>query len=276
MVGYGAGLVPPQTLSEAAPAPAAEPELVEERDSVEGIPEKDDKFHYMRAFDFCWPAYRSSDAIVEHEGFTLSYNERYEQPYWVAYKLTKAHLENTLMVESGVYRSDPLVRTGSASPEDYVDMVYVKGHLAPPEDFLWSHKAHSASFYMSTICPQNDDFQKNLWFVLEEKIRQWALAYDSVSVVSGAYIRGSGGRRINEKMVLPTHFYKVILSVQRNELRGVAFWMPHRAVHQKKSWRNFAVSIDRIEAWTGLDFFPTLPKQVAIEAEKEYDPSFWP
>ncbi|MCY4418685.1 MAG: DNA/RNA non-specific endonuclease [Cytophagales bacterium] len=230
-----------------------------------------DMFHYMQAFDFLWPAYKSSEIIVEHEGFTLSYNERYEHPRWIAYRLDLDRLRNSLMVSKGMYRADPLVRTGSAYPEDYEKILYVKGHMVPPEDLKWSHTAHSASYYMSTICPQDSVFQQELWWNLEKGIRGWTELYEKIYIVSGAH----GGHRINSKIVVPNYFYKILLVVHEKKLHGIAFWFPHPR-KKYKAWRKYAYPIDRVEAWTGLNFFPTLPKEVAREVEGSYDEKLWP
>ncbi|MCF0237711.1 MAG: hypothetical protein HUK24_03845, partial [Sphaerochaetaceae bacterium] len=41
------------------------------------------------------PAYSKDDIIVSHTGYTLSYSEEHEQPYWVAYVLTAAEVLST-------------------------------------------------------------------------------------------------------------------------------------------------------------------------------------
>ena len=46
-----------------------------------------DSFYFTNSFDFAWPAYTVDDHIVEHEGYALSYDEKNEQPFWVAQKL---------------------------------------------------------------------------------------------------------------------------------------------------------------------------------------------
>jgi len=60
----------------------------------------------------------TSNQIVSHTGYTLSYNEEHEQADWVAYKLTASEVR-AAMDRTNDYRADPKVRTGSASLHDY-------------------------------------------------------------------------------------------------------------------------------------------------------------
>ena len=56
--------------------------------------------------------------IVRHMAYTLSYNEKYEQPNWVEYSLKCSDLKKNIE-RTDDYRPDPFVKTGTLSPSDY-------------------------------------------------------------------------------------------------------------------------------------------------------------
>ena len=72
----------------------------------------------------------SHGEIVRHTDYTLAYAEPYEQPYWVAYIIEPQELEGSARRKNH-FRKDPLVSTGSATPDDYRKSGYDRGHLAP-------------------------------------------------------------------------------------------------------------------------------------------------
>ena len=57
------------------------------------------------------------EQIVNHLGYSLSYNEKNEQASWVAYELTADQVRGTVKRKDS-FRSDPLIKTGSASRSD--------------------------------------------------------------------------------------------------------------------------------------------------------------
>ncbi|RYY92215.1 MAG: DNA/RNA non-specific endonuclease [Chitinophagaceae bacterium] len=126
----------------------------------------------------------------------------------------------------------------------------------------------SASFYYSNMSPQLPAFNRGVWKRLEELVRFWAGAYDSVYVATGPVLE-DGLRRIGPSGVaVPERFYKVILLYGRQGTRGIGFLLRNEA--SAATLRSFAVPIDEVEQLTGLDFFPQLPDDV--EARIESDP----
>ena len=59
------------------------------------------------------PYITKNDVVVKHFGYTLSYNEKYEQANWVAYVLTREKTQKSYE-RSNKFLVDPMVKTGSA------------------------------------------------------------------------------------------------------------------------------------------------------------------
>ena len=65
--------------------------------------------------------------IVEHNHYTLGYNEEHEQASWVAYRLTGHQIQNPSTKRKDNFRSDPKVKTGSATLSDYRGQDMIEG-----------------------------------------------------------------------------------------------------------------------------------------------------
>ena len=108
------------------------------------------------------PAHPANEKLISHAGYTLSYNEKYEQANWVAYELTSAET-NSLYNRTNQFLVDPKISTGSANNSDYAGSGYDRGHLAPAGDMGWSAQSMIESFYYSNMSPQVPSFNRGIW-----------------------------------------------------------------------------------------------------------------
>lgn len=211
--------------------------------------------------------------IIEHIGYTVSYNQKRRNPNWVAYELTA---EEVLGDEerSDDFIPDPEVRGRQATDEDYKKSGWDRGHLAPAADMKWSKQAMTESFYLSNISPQNNNLNRGVWKSIEELTRENATRYGKVLVVTGpVFTTGKGlGSIGHNKVAIPNSFFKVLL-IDNGGYRGIGFYCKNVAGRKRLS--SYAMSIDSIEEITGIDFFPTLPDDIENSVEKEFDWNVW-
>ncbi|MDP2089761.1 MAG: DNA/RNA non-specific endonuclease [Flavobacteriaceae bacterium] len=194
--------------------------------------------------------------IITHTGYSLLYNETHEQANWVAYDLTKEET-NKLFDRTDKFIPDPKVKTGTANNKDYFGSGYDRGHLAPAADMAWSSTAMAESFYYSNMSPQTPSFNRGIWKKLEELVRTWAIENNTIYIVTGPVLT-SGLQTIGaNKVSVPTYFYKVILDYSEPSIKGIGFIIPN--IGSVKPLQHFAVSIDSVEKFTEIDFFPLLP-----------------
>lgn len=214
----------------------------------------------------------NSNQIINHRYFTASYSEKDEQPEWVAYKITSNNYNKTIE-RTNDYREDPFVSTQSSSPNDYHGNGYDMGHLAPAHDMSHNLIAMSESFYMSNISPQKASFNRGIWKSLEGKISYWSSFNDSLYVVTGPILDHPIGTIGENKVTVPRAFYKTLLAFKNGEMKAIAFIMPNDK--SDKSIYSYAVSIDKVEEVTGIDFYYNLDKSIQDSLEADVNLKTW-
>lgn len=224
--------------------------------------------YFAKAFDFAWPAYTTSEAVIERPYYTIRYSEPHEQAIWVAYPLSSDSLRQEKHDRTNDFRKDPRVRTGSAQLSDYKGSGFDRGHLAPAADFSYDDFALSQSFYLSNMSPQNPSFNRGIWKKLEDKVRDWAMENDNIYVVTGPVLNKQFKTIGANEVSIPDYYYKIVLDLQKPGIKAIGFLMKNEK--SSASLESFVVTIDRIESLTGLDFFPTMTDELenALEGAK--------
>ena len=213
--------------------------------------------------------------VIYHQFYTLSYIEKYEQPEWVAYEMTRDELNTKHVPRSNDFRIDPLVTTKSATKWDYKRSGYDRGHLVPAGDMGFDSKAMSETFFMSNMSPQVHHFNGGVWRELEEQVRDWARKYKKIYVVSGPVLTEAPIDEIGKnKVAVPNSYYKVILDYTDPEVKGIGFVLPNEV--SNKPLQDYAMSIDDVEKITGINFFKDLKGNGDVEKiEQEFDINKW-
>ena len=214
--------------------------------------------------------------IIHHPYFSLAYHEEHEQAEWVAYMLTRDRLEVAQVDRPDNYTVDKAIPTGSAEPEDYQASGYDRGHLVPAADMAFSGRAMAQTFVYSNISPQAHDFNTGVWRELEENVRLWARRFKKLYIITGPVLADGGKGTIGEnKVTIPNAFYKVVLDLSEPGRKAIAFLIPNTVTYDPLY--DYVVSIDSVEARTGLDFFPELMTDTmenTLEANSNID--LWP
>jgi endonuclease G len=137
----------------------------------------------------------------------------------------------------------------------------------------WSQQSMQESFNYSNMSPQTPSFNRGIWKKLEEFTRAAAIANHKIYVVTGPILEDELPTIGSNKVAVPRYYYKVLLDYSQPEIKGIAFILPNSASSQPLE--TFATSIDRLEALTHIDFFPTLSKEEETSLESVYHFSLW-
>ncbi len=159
-----------------------------------------------------------------------------------------------------------------------------RGHICPSADRTLTATDNSSTFYMINIFPQPPNHNQGLWKRLEDYCRRLVDEGNELYLISGNY--GAGGTSIkgyretiaNGKVTVPANVWKVILVLPKGEddlnridenTRIIAIDTKNQNNIGGTPWQNYRVSVNEIEAATGLDLFSNLPAslQAVIEAK---------
>lgn len=211
----------------------------------------------------------TTNQIIHHQNYSLSYSERHEQAEWVAYELKASDLSSTNH-KRPYFEIDNAVKTGAAHWGNYKKSGYDKGHLCPAGDRRFTKEAHDETFLTSNISPQEHKFNAGVWNRLEQKVRYWAKKNDGVFVITGGVLKDNLKAIGDENVSVPNQFYKVILDNTKGRIKMLAFLMDNK--DSDLPLYKFVVSVDEVEAATGIDFFPQLDDAIenTLEASSSY------
>lgn len=217
------------------------------------------------------PAPSPREQQVQHTLFTVSYNEGYELPSWVAWQLTPEQAKATGTFKEK-YSEDPEVTTGTATTKDYRDAGFIIGQLVPPEDMFISQQALSETFLLSNTAPMKPAFNKYVWEVIEKLIREWAKEGNTLYIITGPVLKDAPfGTFGPNKVSIPTRYYKAVLDVHGE--RAIGFII--RSNVASGAPKSFAITVDELEKITGLDFFTELPDDLEQKVEAGNDLTKW-
>jgi endonuclease G len=120
----------------------------------------------------------------------------------------------------------------------------------------------SETFYLSNMSPQVAEFNRDVWSTLESQVRKWALTYSKRYVVTGPIFKDYIGVIGTNDVTVPGFYYKVIF-----DGKGQMVWLILPNASSSKSLDQFVVTVDQIEALTGIDFFPGLNDELENRLE---------
>lgn len=212
------------------------------------------------------------EQIIQHTGFTVSYNPEWRIPNWVAYELTRQESYGKVK-RYGRFEKDPEVKGICPEYWDYNDSGYDRGHMAPAGDMKWDENAMRESFYMSNICPLNHNLNDGVWKELEQQIWTWARQHDNVYVVCGPIVSDNPKTIGKHRVIVPDAFFKVLLCHINGEWEAIGFYFDNVAGARPLS--TYCKTIDQIENMTGIDFFPQLEDEIENKIEAKYSLPAW-
>lgn len=207
-----------------------------------------------------------------YEGFRLSFNPETKVPDWVAWELLRNECDGDI-TRSNRFHSDYSV-PGCPESSDYTRSGYDRGHMCPAADQKWSSQAMSDCFFMTNMAPQKHELNNGAWKTLEEKERLWALRDSALVIVAGPVFFSQHPKRIGEaRVAVPDAFFKVILSPYTVPPRAIGFVYDNARC--PGNMKDYATSVDKVEALTGLDFFYELPDSIEDEIEGYFNFNDW-
>jgi len=231
--------------------------------------------------------------VLENRGCVVGYNAQLKIPAWVQYRLTRDRSETEVLDRTNSFDEDgALPRAARATLADYaaVSSDYVRGHMAPADDMLWSVQAEAQCNLLSNIAPQiGTGYNGSVWLRIENRVRRWVLTREDLTIITGPvfesrpYLQAIDRQPETDRQMLynvvgagnvavPTGYFKIIVDMRNLDAPDVlAFMVPHfeTVAGPEREIEQYLRSVDDIEALTGLDFLSGLSTtaQEAVEGQ---------
>lgn len=240
------------------------------------------------------PSNASADIINENNylitlpQMTLSYNRSRGIPNWVSWHLSEDWLGNANRQNN--FRPYEELPEGwyRVQPGDYEFAIngFDRGHVCPSGDRTLTDVDNSATFFMVNIFPQAPINNQDLWVKLEEYCRRLVDEGNELYIISGNYGEGgTGNKGYREKIsagkiTVPRRLWKVILVLPYGEddlerinenTRIIAIDVENKNSVGSTPWHRYRVSVNEIEAATGLDLFSEVPNTIQAVIESKVD-----
>ena len=214
--------------------------------------------------------------------YSLLYDDSLKIAHWVAYPYCKYY--NGTVKRTDAWDFDP--KLDQKFQLDYslggfgYGSIYDRGHQIPSADRLRDVESNKTTFYASNITPQTGKkLNQTIWGELENKVRSWGLATDTIFIVTGASVKENmTDTKINfiefardgKKVAVPKFYYKALARKVNGNFRTIAFKLDQKD-YNDKDFMKYAISVSELEKLTGFTFFPSL----APDMKKDFDPAFW-
>ena len=213
------------------------------------------------------------EAILQRMGYTVSYNEDWRIPNWVAWHLTSDRLTGPAQRKGIPFSPDTEAPGVQVDTHDYARSGYDRGHLCPAGDNKWSQQAMEESFLLTNICPQAPSLNRGDWNEMEIQCRKWAEQYGDIYIVAGPILYRGQHKHIGQhRVTVPEAFFKVVLCM-KGKTKAIGFIYKNGDGNRPKG--DYVNTVDEVERITGIDFFPSLPDDIEQRVETKADLDEW-
>ncbi len=218
--------------------------------------------------------------------YSLEYDTDSKGPRFVAFTFDAVNKSNNTS-RTNAWSWDPIIpqkyAAGSSSNNfGYEGTGYSRGHMVASADRLASAAANKQTFYYTNMSPQLQSFNGGVWQQLEDQVQKWgrtASASKVYYVAKGAVLKeGTVKGSTSSGITVPRYYWMAILLEQGSNYYSIAFLMDHDKSAKVSKLGVFAMSINELEQFTGVDLFFNLPDatEETIEAQDPKSfPSVW-
>ncbi|SOE23455.1 endonuclease G [Spirosomataceae bacterium TFI 002] len=211
--------------------------------------------------------------VIHKPNFIVYYDEDVRNARYTLHVLIDSSTRGNASRRGIRFNDAEKIFSNTAKYGDYSNTGFDRGHLVPAGDFQCCQRFLEETFAMSNIAPFDSALNRHAWNDLEIHTRKIARRFGKIIVLTGPVFMGNYEIGKYNNVEVPSHFFKILAIPERksNKITRIsAFLLPNKAVYSfdKKA---FAVSVDRIEELTNLDFFKNLPLDVENKLEGQID-----
>ena len=175
---------------------------------------------------------------------------------------------------------------------------FARGHICASEDRQSSEEQNRHTFITSNCHPQYQAHNAGLWSRMESRVQAWGYSStfrDTLYVCKGATLidvtlngtTRSGtipasevkelyGVNITGSLVIPRYWYMAVLCLKNGCYHAMAYWTEQiNSSCSSTTLSSCVITIDELEARTGIDFFCNLPDDIEEVVESTVETDFW-
>ncbi len=218
-----------------------------------------------------------NDIVVLDRGtFKIGWSPSLRHPVWAAYHVVKDARFDAL--KRPKFQKDRSVAS-SPAPDDYARSGYDRGHVVPNRAIVtrYGPDEQEKTFLMTNIAPQRPALNRGPWREMEQRIADlWTARYGEIWVIVGAVSPAAARTKLeNTTIDVPEQYYMLIAAQNEEGVRALAVLLPQTAEVNDFPVHNI-VTIKELEAATGLEFFPDMPKFLARPLKADRPTRLWP
>ena len=162
----------------------------------------------------------------------------------------------------------------------------VRGHICASHDRRYSQEANDQTFYMTNMTPMGFDFNGSYWTEFEGYVQDLGRSTsfaDTLYIVKGGTIRdgqikGYAQSSARKQVAIPKYYFIALLKLKAGTYKSIGFLVEHKDYGRKATMDDVldaAMTIDKLEQETAIDFFPNLPDDIETKVEKSYSKADW-
>ena len=240
--------------------------------------------------------YRTSSNMYDNDrvNFSVEWDCDKKSQRWSAYTLHTGYSGSYTRTSGYMNDNVNLSATDYYETDYYYGSGYDHGHICPNADRGFSYDANYQTFYLTNMQPQyrrfngystsGSDSGEGLWVRLEGLVRKWTPTQktDTLFVCKGGTIDGEDKilTRIQDKLIVPKYFFmaclKKVFQNGKYQYVAIGFLAEHVNVWATNdNLGDYAVSIDELERFTGIDFFCNLPDDIETQVESSLVKKVW-
>ena len=121
--------------------------------------------------------------------------------------------------------------------------------MFPAEDASYDEMTFSESYYETNMVPQKPECNRGIWKKLENKLRKLSKK-DTLDIITGPDIFGEPLIKINNKIFLPSNFFKIVVNYSKNTLD--IYYIPNDK--SSKKVEDYLITVEEFESKCGIYF----------------------
>ncbi|MBQ2243188.1 MAG: DNA/RNA non-specific endonuclease [Bacteroidales bacterium] len=216
--------------------------------------------------------------------YSMLFDTQYRIALWTAYHISSASFGPTTRTDNWSYDPKVPVDLQPKLERGWGESGVDRGHIVPSGSRTANYVSNAATFFYTNMTAQNSDLNQGVWGKLEEKVRDYSSACDTLYVVTGAVLKTSAQSEISfvkdndgKEVAKPQAYYKVLLSYDKEteSYKSIAFWYENRKYDQAEPIAADAKSVEWVEQQTGFTFFDNLPEGIKSAVKGACVPADW-